>query len=134
MVSSQPQEISSNNNTNGHHNKANSQHNKANVQSTKAKTNSHHNKTNSNGQSKSTSVGGSRKGSRKRKRTCKMVKTGGRRSVGIIGSAITAALVPFGLFAAQKEVQKNTTTSSMYKKKTKKRKNNRSKKYRKYKK
>ena len=63
-----------------------------------------------------------------------MVKTGGRRSVGIIGSAITAALVPFGLFAAQKEVQKNTTTSTMYKKKTKKRKNTSSKKYRKYKK
>ncbi len=125
MFSSQPQEISSSSyNTNGDHNKANAK--------------VHHNKTNTNGQSKSTSVGGSRK---KRKRTCKTVKTGGRRSVGIIGSAITAALVPFGLFAAQKEVQQNTTTSSVYKKKTMKRKNrrsrrknNRSKKYRKYKK
>jgi hypothetical protein len=55
----------------------------------------------------------------------KTVKSGGRRSAGIIGSAIAAALVPFGLFAAQKEVQKKLPTTP-YKSKTKKYKNKKS--------
>jgi len=50
----------------------------------------------------------------------KTVKTGGRNSIGVIGSAIAAALVPFGLFATQKKVQSNLPSSS-YKKKSKRR-------------
>ena len=50
----------------------------------------------------------------------KTVKTGGRSSSGVIGSAIAAALVPFGLFATQKKVQSNLPSSS-YKKKSKRR-------------
>ena len=50
----------------------------------------------------------------------KTVKTGGRSSTGVIGSAIAAALVPFGLFATQKNVQSSLPSSS-YKKKSKRR-------------
>jgi hypothetical protein len=50
----------------------------------------------------------------------KTVKTGGRNSIGVIGSAIAAALVPFGLFATQKKVQSSLPSSS-YKKKSKRR-------------
>jgi hypothetical protein len=54
------------------------------------------------------------------KKTVKTVKTGGRSSTGVIGSAIAAALVPFGLFATQKNVQSKLPSSS-YKKKSKRR-------------
>ena len=50
----------------------------------------------------------------------KTVKIGGRNSIGVIGSAIAAALVPFGLFATQKNVQSKLPSSS-YKKKSKRR-------------
>jgi len=67
----------------------------------------------------------------------KTVKTGGRHSSGVIGAAISAALVPFGLFATQKKVQSKLPSTS-YKKKSKRRgykgkhyKKNSSRKYRK---
>lgn len=49
-------------------------------------------------------------------------KKGGRSSAGIIGAALSAALVPFGLMAAQKEVQKKLPVSKVNKKKTMKKK------------
>lgn len=49
----------------------------------------------------------SRKRSSKKhkRRSHKKVKRGGRASAGIIGAALSAALVPFGLMAAQKKIQ-----------------------------
>jgi len=56
------------------------------------------------------------------------IKRGGRASgVGIIGAALSTALVPFGLFAAQKNVQENVPVSTPYKK-TYRRKNRRTRK------
>ena len=52
------------------------------------------------------------------------VKKGGRSSVGIIGSALSAALVPFGFISAQKKMQKvSKKTNKRKNKKTSKRKN-----------
>lgn len=66
------------------------------------------------------------------------IKRGGRANgVAIIGAALSTALVPFGLFAAQKNVQEKLPVSTPYKK-TYRRKNRRtrknSKKSRKYRK
>jgi F0F1-type ATP synthase assembly protein I len=52
----------------------------------------------------------------------KTIKRGGRtRPMGIIGAAISTALVPFGLIAAQKSVQKKTMKKSKKSRRTKKR-------------
>ncbi len=105
----------------------------------------HHNNNNNNNNSKhhtkaaykhhnndhnNTQAGGRRKRRTHRRRTHRRYsrrhQRGGRRNAGLIGSAIAAALVPFGLFAAQKRVQKNLPIVSVGK--TQKRKNKRSRK------
>lgn len=54
--------------------------------------------------------------------TTKTIKRGGRtRPMGIIGAAISTALVPFGLMAAQKTAQKKTMKKSKKSRRTKKR-------------
>jgi hypothetical protein len=52
-------------------------------------------------------------------KTCK--KGGRTRPMGIIGAAISTALVPFGLIAAQKTAQKKTMKKSKKSRRTKKR-------------
>ena len=64
--------------------------------------------------------GNNQNGGRKRRRTRRRKQRGGRRNAGVIRTALAAALVPFGLFAAQKKVQKSLPTVSVGK--TKKRK------------
>ena len=44
---------------------------------------------------------------------------GGRRNAVVIGKAIASALVPFGLFAAQKKVQNNLSVKKTQKRKSK---------------
>jgi len=104
-----------------HHNKnSNDNHN-----NTKAAYKHHNNNNNNN-----TQDGGRRKRRTHRRRTHRRYsrrhQRGGRRNAGLIGSAIAAALVPFGLFAAQKRVQKSLPTVSVGK--TQKRKSKRSRK------
>jgi hypothetical protein len=48
------------------------------------------------------------------------VKKGGRSSVGIIGAALSAALVPFGFLTAQKKMQKTSKKTKKSKRKSRK--------------